>query len=165
MDFLKNFGIADEVTVVAPGINGKMNEAQAALGLLQLKYVTGAIERRGAIDARYRRALKDVRGITCLQPVADTEPNYAYFTILVGEGYSLDRDRLFARLREHGIYARRYFYPLISDLPMYRGLSSASPANLPVAQRIAGQVLCLPIYPALEDGDVDAVTGVIRQFA
>src|SRR5687768_13251492 len=129
VDFLKNFGFADEVTVMAPGINGKMNEAQAALGLLQLKYVDRAIERRRAIDARYRQALEGIPGIRYLPKAADVVPNCAYFPILVGEGYSLSRDRLYERMKEQDVHTRRYFYPLISDLPMYRGLPSASPAN------------------------------------
>lgn len=163
IDYLKNFGFADEVTVMAPGINGKMNEAQAALGLLQLKYVEAMIERRRAIDARYRQALGGIPGITCLAKTADTVSNCASFPILIGDGYPLSRDQLYSRMREHGIHPRRYFYPLISDLPMYRGLPSASPANLPVAKRTAAQVLCLPLYPALADEDVDAVAGMIRK--
>jgi dTDP-4-amino-4,6-dideoxygalactose transaminase len=163
IDYLKNFGFADEVTVMAPGINGKMNEAQAALGLLQLKYVAAAIERRRAIDARYRQALAGVRGITCIAKTAETVPNYASFPILVGEGYPMARDQLYSRMRERGIHPRRYFYPLISDLPMYRGLPSANPANLPVASRIAAQILCLPLYPGLADDDVDAIAGMIRK--
>lgn len=163
IDYLKNFGFADEVTVMAPGINGKMNEAQAALGLLQLKYVNAAIERRRALDARYRRALAGVRGITCLEKPPDTVSNYASFPVLVGEGYPLSRDQLYSRMREQGIHPRRYFYPLISDLPMYRGLPSANPERLPAAKRIANEILCLPLYPALADEDVDAVAGMIRK--
>jgi dTDP-4-amino-4,6-dideoxygalactose transaminase len=165
VDYLKNFGFADEVTVMAPGINGKMNEAQAALGLLQLKYVGAAIERRRALDARYRQALAGIPGIACLAKAPDTVSNYASFPVLVGEGYALKRDQLYSRMRSRGIYPRRYFYPLISDLPMYRGLPSANPANLPVAKRIAEQILCLPLYPALADEDVDAIAGLIRKPA
>lgn len=161
IDYLKNFGFADEITVMAPGINGKMNEIQAAFGMLQLKHVDADIARREAIDAQYREALAGVTGITCIPRLADTVANYSYFPILVGNDYPISRDRLYDRLRENSIYARRYFYPLISDMPMYRGLPSATPANLPVAKAISDQVICLPIYPTLHDQDVQAVVSVI----
>jgi dTDP-4-amino-4,6-dideoxygalactose transaminase len=149
IDHLKNFGFVDEVTVIAPGINGKMSEFNAALGLLQLKDIDNAIARRQAIDARYRAALGGLTGIGLLSGSDDVVANYAYFPILVQPGFALNRDGLFARLREHGIMARRYFYPLISDFPMYRGLPSAAPALLPTARQAAQQVICLPIYPDL----------------
>lgn len=161
IDFLKNFGFADEVTVMATGINGKMNEVQAAFGLLQLKHIEHAIEQRKAIDARYRQALSGVPGIASLAEPADTVRNYAYYPILVGEEYPLSRDALYQRLRDNGIYARRYFYPLISDFPMYRGLPSAHRDNLPIATRVASKVLCLPIYPALEQDAIDDIISVI----
>ena len=157
IDYLKNFGIADEVTVTAPGINGKMNEFQSALGLLQLKYFEAAVERRRHVAETYLRALRDVPGITCFATTPDVTPNFSYFPILVGPSYPLSRDGLYERLRERGIYSRRYFYPLISTMPMYRHLQSASPANLPVATRVSHQVLCLPIYPALRNGDVEDI--------
>ena len=122
VDFLKNFGHSGEVTVVAPGINGKMNEVQAAFGLLQLKYVDEAIARRQAIDALYRELLAGVPGVACLPERGDTVGNYAYFPIFVNDDYPLSRDALHARLREHGIWSRRYFFPLITEFPMYRGL-------------------------------------------
>lgn len=162
IDYLKNFGIADEVTVMAPGINGKMNEVQAAFGMLQLKHIDYAIERRKAVDQRYRESLRDVPGITVLSKPPDSEQNYAYFPILVGSEYSLKRDELYQRLREAGIHARRYFYPLISDMPMYRGLPSAAPSNLPIAKEVAKQILCLPIYPDLVEDDQDRVIGIIK---
>jgi dTDP-4-amino-4,6-dideoxygalactose transaminase len=163
IDYLKNFGIADETTVMAPGINGKMNEVQAAFGLLQLKYIDSAILKRKAIDARYRRLLKDISGITCLKPPADTEPSYSYFPILVGAEYKISRNELNQRMRDGGIITRRYFYPLISDMPMYRGLLSSAKENLAVANEIAEQILCLPIYPSLEDDDVDRVVRIISE--
>jgi dTDP-4-amino-4,6-dideoxygalactose transaminase len=150
IDHLKNFGFVDEVTVVAPGINGKMNEINAAFGLLQLKGIATALQKRKAIDNYYRAALANVQGIHCLADSGETVANYAYFPILVRPDYPLSRDQLFEKLRDNGIYARRYFYPLISDFPMYRSLPSASPANLPVAQKVANEVICLPIYPTLE---------------
>ncbi len=150
IDDLKNFGYADEVTVVAPGINAKMNEFQAALGLLQLKHIDKAIDRRCEIDKQYRKELSSIPGILPLPLPVDSKYNYAYFPILIKKEYPLLRDELNEKLRQHGIYARRYFYPLISEFPMYRGLPSAAQLNLPVAQKVASEVLCLPIYPDLQ---------------
>jgi dTDP-4-amino-4,6-dideoxygalactose transaminase len=161
IDRLKNFGFVDEVTVTEPGINAKMNEFQAALGLLQLKHVGDAIGRRRAVHDHYRRALGNCKGITLAKPSPSVEANYAYFPILVGRDYPLSRDALYARLRDNGIIARRYFYPLISEFPMYRHLPSSARANLPVAQHIASEVLCLPIYPTLGAGDVDRICSLI----
>ncbi len=127
-----------------------MNEIQAAFGLLQLKHVDEAIAARQAIDARYRELLDGVAGITCLEQRPETVGNYAYFPIFVDADYPLSRDDLNRRLREHGIYGRRYFYPLIAEFPMYRGLPSAQLDKLPVALEASRQVLCLPIYPALD---------------
>ena len=161
IDHLKNFGYVDEVTVVAPGINGKMSEFNAALGLLQLKYVDRSIARRKEIDAVYRARLKNVRGIHCLQDAGENLANYAYFPVLVRPEYRLNREELYLRFRERGIYARRYFHPLISDFPMYRGLASAARSNLPVASKAANEVICLPIYPALTMEHIDSVIEVI----
>ncbi|MHB0866208.1 MAG: DegT/DnrJ/EryC1/StrS family aminotransferase [Thermoleophilia bacterium] len=162
IDYLKNFGIADEVTVMAPGINGKMNEVQAAFGLLQLQHIDHAIAQRKAVDRHYRNGLRDLPGIFVLQEPADTVQSYNYFPILVGEEYSADRDGLYLRLREAGIHARRYFYPLISDMPMYRGMTSAAASNLPNAKEVAAQILCLPIYPDLAEDDQQRVIQIIR---
>jgi len=163
IDHLKNFGFVNEVTVVAPGINGKMNEFGAALGLLQLKYFNQTIERRKEIDAAYRAALKGVRGIRCLRYSDEASANYAYFPILVDSEYPLSRDALYHALKDKNVYPRRYFYPLISDFPMYRGLPSAHPENLPVATRIAAQVLCLPIYPALAEAGFDKIARLVAR--
>ncbi len=149
IDHLKNFGFVDETTVVAAGINSKMSELNAAVGLLQLKYIDYAINRRRKIDAVYHEALSKIKGIRCIGLSNETVSNYSYFPILIDKDYPLSRDELFNQLREKNIYARRYFYPLISDFPMYRGLRSASIGNLPVARMAAEQVLCLPIYPDL----------------
>jgi dTDP-4-amino-4,6-dideoxygalactose transaminase len=162
INFLKNFGFADEVTVVAPGINGKMSEFNAALGLLQLKGVDAALAERRAIDERYRAGLADVAGIRCLQSAGEIRSNYAYFPILVQPDYPLARDELFQKLREKDIFVRRYFYPLISDFPMYRSLPSAAHSNLPIARKMAAQVLCLPIYPGLPHEQVDRVLELLR---
>lgn len=161
IDHLKNFGFVNEVTVVASGINGKMSEINAAFGLLQLKGIDAALRQRRAIDARYRAGLAGVAGIDCLSDKADGARNYAYFPIMVGPDYPLARDALYQKLRDHGVHARRYFYPLISDFPMYRGMPSAAHANLPVARRAADRVICLPIYPGLADEEIDHVIGLV----
>ena len=161
IDHLKNFGFVDEVTVVAPGINGKMNEIQAAFGLLQLKYVDWAIQRRREVDRVYRDELKNVRGLRCLDENGQKRANYSYFPILVEPDYYLSRDQLYDKLRAHNIYVRRYFYPLISDFPMYRGLPSAHQENLPVATRVCHQILCLPIYPDLDPASQQKVISLL----
>jgi dTDP-4-amino-4,6-dideoxygalactose transaminase len=165
VDQLKNFGFVDEVTVVAPGINGKMSEINAAFGMLQLQGVDRAIARRQEIDATYRKLLAGVEGIRCLDDAGEAVANYSYFPILVHDDYPLSRDALYERLKEQGVFARRYFYPLITDFPMYRGLPSAQRSNLPVAVAAAQKVLCLPIYPALADADLKRVVDVIREKA
>jgi dTDP-4-amino-4,6-dideoxygalactose transaminase len=161
LDCLKDFGIEDEVTVAMTGINGKMNEISAAFGLLQLTAIEDALARRRVLGERYCAGLAGVPGIRCIAESWQGGGNYAYFPIEVGAAFPLDRDALFERLRAADIIARRYFYPLISDMPMYRQLPSAAPEKLPVAHRAAAQVICLPIYPALTDADVDRVIGVI----
>ncbi len=163
IDHLKNFGFVDEVTVAAPGINGKMSELNAAFGLLQLKHIDDAILRRNEIDRTYREALKDVKGITCLNGNSSIEKNYSYFTILVEDEYPLSRDALYEKLKDHAIFARRYFYPLISDFPMYRGLPSSSPSNLNVATNAAQRVMCLPIYPDLNREAQNRVIDILQK--
>ena len=162
IDRLKNFGFVDETSVAAPGINGKMSEINAAFGLLQLQYIDQAMVRRKAIDTRYRQALAEIKGLRCLTGVGEVVANYAYFPILVEADFPLSRDPLFQKFRDQNIYVRRYFYPLISDFSMYRGLPSAAPANLPVARRMAEQVLCLPIYPDLQDVELETVLTVLQ---
>jgi len=163
IDHLKNFGFVNETTVVAPGINGKMSEINAAFGMLQLRHVDGAIARRREIDAQYRKGLAHVRGLRFGLNMGEDvgAPNYSYFPILVDPEYGLSRDALYDALKAEGIYARRYFYPLITDFPMYRGLPSAQRDNLPAATQAAARVLCLPIYPALTDADVERVVGIL----
>ena len=155
---LANFGFEGDVTTEV-GTNAKMNEIQAAFGMLQLKHVDAAIAARGAIDARYRDGLANVPGIRCLPFAVGEQSNHSYFPILVEEGYPLDREGLFTRLTENGAMARRYFYPLISDMPVYRDIPSAQ--DLPVAKTVADRVLCLPIYPDLPLATVDRIVGVI----
>ena len=164
IDHLKNFGFVDEVTVVAPGINGKMSELNAAFGLLQLKHVDAALAQRKEIDASYRTGLKGVKGIVCLNGGEQATTNHSYFPILVQPDYPMSRDALYQKLKDHNIFARRYFYPLISDFPMYRSMPSAERHNLPVATVAAAQVMCLPIYPALtpdaQQRVIDLIAGV-----
>lgn len=153
IDQLKNFGFVDEVTVVAPGINGKMSEVNAAFGLLQLDHIDQALARRKEIAISYREQLAGVRGIRCLGDAGERVANYAYFPIFVETDYPLSRDVLYQKLRDHNVYSRRYFYPLISNFPMYQDLPSAKPINLPVATNAADRVLCLPLYPSLTQTD------------
>ena len=162
VDNLKNFGFVNETTVVASGINGKMHEFSAALGLLQLQHVDDALARRREIDHAYREMLHDAPGIRCVSRAGQKADNYAYFPILVDDAYSLTRDQLYEKLRDHNIYSRRYFYPLISDFPMYRGLPSAQRSNLPVAANVSDRVICLPIFPELSTSDAAMIVDLIR---
>lgn len=163
IDHLKNFGFVDEVTVVAPGINGKMNEFQAAVGLTQLKHIDFALAQRESIDARYRELLANIPGIRSVTHPPSKRHNYSYFPFLIEPEYPLSRDALYAKLRRNGIYARRYFYPLISEFPMYRGLPSAQVQMLPHANNAAQTVLCLPIYPGLNDVDQTYIASLILE--
>lgn len=162
IDQLKNFGYVDEVTVVAPGINGKMSELNAALGLLQLKNFDEVVEKRRAIDKRYREGLSSIKGIRCLGDSGEKVANYSYFPIMVNSDYPISRDELYQKMRDADIYARRYFYPLISDFPMYRGLPTSNPSNLPFAQKAANEVICLPIYPAIDNTDIEKIICLIK---
>ncbi len=162
IDHLKNFGFVDEVTVVAPGINGKMSEVNAAFGLLQLKHMGTVMQRRAEVDAFYRSQLADVPGLHILPKGTQTVANHSYFPVLVTPEFKVSRDALYEHLKANGVNARRYFYPLISDFPMYRGLPSAGRDNLPVAARAADQVLCLPIYPALTAEQQQSVIDLIK---
>jgi|SRR5690606_22112689 len=163
IDDLKNFGFRNETTVVAPGINAKMNELQAAFGILQLKYIKKAIDERRAIARRYREILSQVKGITVIHDISGIKHAYSYFPILVDRvHYGMTRDELYEKLKRSSIFTRRYFYPLISNFPTYRGLPSAEPANLPIANSIAEKVLCLPIYPGLEDSDIVRICRLIE---
>ena len=160
IDFLKNFGFADEVTVVAPGINAKMNEVQAAYGLLQMKEFEKQVKERAAIAAAYREQLQGINGLTYLKDYEGVKHNYSYFPIFIDENeFGMSRDDLYFRMRDKNIYGRRYFYPLISEFPAYRGLASADPAKLPVAERVAKQVICLPIFPEL---NLQTVTDIVN---
>jgi dTDP-4-amino-4,6-dideoxygalactose transaminase len=162
VDQLKNFGFVSEVSVVESGINAKMSEINAAFGLLQLKHVNRMIQLRGSVDNFYRENLADVKGITCLPQVAQ-KPNFSYFPILVQEGYRVTRDELYEEFKDEGINTRRYFYPLISDFPMYQDFPSSNHCNLPAAAKASSEVLCLPIYPNLSRNDQIRVVHMINK--
>jgi dTDP-4-amino-4,6-dideoxygalactose transaminase len=165
IDFLKNFGFADELTVVAPGINAKMNELQSAYGLLQLNYVDQLIDKRQKIASLYRAELATIKGITFLDDINGVKHNYPYFPILIDQAvFGRSRDEVYENLKLENIFTRRYFYPLISQFPTYKGLPSAKSENLIVAEHIAKQVLCLPIYPDLELGDVKLICNSIKNL-
>lgn len=165
IDYLKNFGFADEVTVVGPGINAKMNEFSAALGLLQLKYVDKAIEKRKKIAELYRKKLSGIPGIRFLDDIPGVKHNYAYFPIFIDEKeYGRARDEVYEELKKYNIYTRRYFYPLISQFATYRGMPSAEPKNLPIAEKVAKKVLCLPIFTEMELNNVLKITKNIKFF-
>ncbi len=162
IDYLKNFGFAGETEVVAPGINSKMDEVRAAYGLLNLKRVDNAIKARHHVDTVYREALADIKGVRMFGQRPGVSYNYSYFPIFVdSEEYGLTRDELYLKMREHNVLGRRYFYPLISDFSTYRGLSSAGRDNLPVATRMADEVICLPMHHALSAADIDRVLNCI----
>ncbi|WP_101048454.1 DegT/DnrJ/EryC1/StrS family aminotransferase [Macromonas nakdongensis] len=161
IDHLKNFGFADEVTVVAPGINGKMNEFQAAVGLAQLKHIKHALEARKEIHERYRKSLSEFNGVSIqIQPIS-ARNNYSYFPLFVTAENQSSRDEVYGILKKNGIHARRYFFPLISNFPMYRGLPSSKQNNLPIATKAAEQILCLPIFPNLTHNDQERIINLI----
>lgn len=158
IDYLKNFGFAGETTIIAPGINGKMDEVRSAYGLLNLKQVDVAIENRRATAERYREGLKGVSGIRCMEEIEGVRNNYSYFPIFLdAEQYGMTRNELYYKMKENGVMGRRYFYPLISEFSTYRGLETARKENLPVATQIAESVICLPMYSGLTEEQVEKV--------
>lgn len=162
IDYLKNFGFANETTVVGPGINSKMDEVRSAYGLLNLKQVDKAIEARHQVAIKYREALRDVEGITFFDDMPGVRHNYSYFPIFVDEKkYGMSRDELYFKMKEQGVLSRRYFYPLISEFSTYRGLESAKPENLPEAHKMANSVICLPMHHILKNEDVKRVLNCI----
>jgi dTDP-4-amino-4,6-dideoxygalactose transaminase len=163
VDSYRNFGIADEVSIPFIGTNAKMSEFNAALGVLQLRHFEQVRAARKRVDGLYREALADIAGIECLPIPTGVEPNHSYFPIFVTPDFAIDRDALYGRLKAENIFPRRYFYPLLSSLPMYGGLPSAAAGNLPVATKAAEQILCLPISPELSDAELERVVSVIRE--
>ena len=155
IDYLKNFGFAGETEVVAPGINSKVDEVRSAYGLLNLKQVDNAIEARHQVAIRYREALRNVEGISFWDDMPGVKHNYSYFPIFVdAPKYGMTRDELYFKMREQGVLGRRYFYPLISEFSTYRGLPSAAPENLPIATKMANEVICLPMHHSLSEEDI-----------
>lgn len=164
IDYLKNFGFADEITVVGPGINSKMDEIRAAYGLLNLRQVDAAIEARHQVAVKYREELRNVEGISFFDDMAGVKHNYSYFPIFVeAEKYGMTRDELYSKMKEQNVLGRRYFYPLISTFSTYRGLDSASPSNLPNAHKMANSVICLPMYHNLKESEIERVINIIRK--
>lgn len=163
IDNLKNFGITDQVTVVAPGINGKMDEVRSAYGLLNLKQVDWAITQRNEAAKRYRAVLRNVEGISFWEDIPGVRHNYSYFPIFVdAEKFGMTRDELFLKMAEKDVLSRRYFYPLISNCPTYRGLPSSAKENLPVANKMADEVLCLPMHHALTEENMDRIISFFK---
>lgn len=162
---MKNFGFVDEITVTEIGINGKLNEISAAFGLAQLSGLHDALDRRSKIDQGYRKALSGLKGIRPISRLYGCSANFGYFPILVSDDYPLTRDELYLALRESGIYARRYFYPLTSEFPMYAGLPSANPRNLPIATAISRQIICLPIFAEMAETELDRVVDVLVKYS
>ena len=161
IDYLKNFGFAGETEVVGPGINSKMDEMRSAYGLLNLKQVDAAIEARHQVAIKYREALQDVEGIEFWNDLPGVKHNYSYFPLFVHSSYGMTRDELYFKMKEQGVLGRRYFYPLISEFSTYRGLPSASRENLPVATKMANEVICLPMHHALSDSDIERILNCI----
>ena len=158
VDFLKNFGFAGETEVVAPGINSKMDEVRAAYGLLNLKQVDEAIAKRQQVAIKYRNALRNVPGIRFFDDMPGVRHNYSYFPIFINaEEFGMTRDELYFKMRADGVLGRRYFYPLISTFSTYRSLPSAAAENLPVATKVANEVICLPMHHELTDADIERV--------
>lgn len=158
IDYLKNFGFANEVAVVGPGINSKMDEIRAAYGLLNLHQVDAAIEARHKVAIKYREALRGVEGITFFNDMPGVKHNYSYFPIFVdAEKYGMTRDELYFKMKDHNVLSRRYFYPLISEFSTYRRLESARPDNLPNAHKMANTVICLPMHHSLSDEEMNRV--------
>lgn len=163
IDYLKNFGFAGETEVIGPGINSKMDEVRSAYGLLNLKQVDAAIAARKKVAMAYRDALRSVEGITFWDDMPGVKHNYSYFPIFVdAEKYGMTRDELYFKMKDQGVWGRRYFYPLISEFSTYRGLESATSDNLPQATKMAESVICLPMHHALSEEDCSRVIDVIK---
>jgi dTDP-4-amino-4,6-dideoxygalactose transaminase len=164
IDYLKNFGFANEITVVGPGINSKMDEVRSAYGLLNLKQVDAAIEARCQVANKYRDALCSVEGITFFDDMPNVQHNYSYFPIFIDAAkYGMTRDDLYAKMKTENVLGRRYFYPLISEFSTYKGLESATPENLPNAHKMADSVICLPMHHALSDEDIKRIINIIKK--
>ena len=160
---LKNFGILDETTIEYIGGNAKMNEFQAAMGLVNLRHIDEIVRERRLITTHYRQQLSKIHGVSYFEPDLDgrIEYNYAYLPVLIEqEDYGVSRDELYEELKKEGILARRYFYPLLCDVGCYRYLPLS---DVPVARKVASSVLCLPIYNGLALEDIDRICSVIAK--
>ena len=166
VDHLKNFGIVDEETVIGPGINGKMNELQAAFGLLQLEGIEREIENRGKLTELYRARLRDVPGLTFHEDRPGVRHNYAYFTLLIDEeAFGMSRDELWETLKLFNVVTRKYFSPLCSHFPCYSALPSAQRENLPVAEDVARRILSIPLYGTLAPESVEQLCAILAELA
>lgn len=162
IDYLKNFGFAGETNIIAPGINAKMNEFQAAYGILQLKYVEEDINKRKIIALKYNHKLKGLANISLLNINSDIVYNYPYYPIFIDNGAEgKSRDEIYENLKKNNIHARRYFYPLVSEFSMYKGIDSAKPSNLPIGKKLSKKVICLPIYPDLTEMEQDYIIEIL----
>lgn len=161
IDQLKNFGIVDETTVNDVSMNGKLSEVHAALGLLQLKTIDQTLQARQKVDSHYRKLLADIEGITCIQRLNLDKDNYSYFPVIISSSFSLSRDELFKKLKQHNIYARKYFYPLMTEFSVYKSYQS----DTPNAKQLSEQVLCLPMYPNLSTDNIEKIVKIIKEGA
>ena len=160
IDYLKNFGFENEVSVVQPGINAKMNEFQAAFGLLQLKEINQNIKKRKAITQLYKDFLSNIKGINLIHENENILYNYSYFPIFIeAKKYGMKRDELYQKLKDHNIYTRRYFYPLITNFSPYNEIARFDLTN---ARKLAEKVICLPIYSELEYKIIKKIVKLIR---
>jgi dTDP-4-amino-4,6-dideoxygalactose transaminase len=164
IDRLKNFGFENEISVLHPGINAKMSEINAAMGLVQLKHMASIIDKRMRIDKIYRRMLASAKGVYCLDAGKQTKSNYSYFPIIVNNHSKISRDELYELLKQRGIYTRRYFYPIITEFQAYRSYAPINKKDLETATDTAARVLCLPIYPSLGEADAERVIAAILEL-
>ncbi|MEQ0923524.1 DegT/DnrJ/EryC1/StrS family aminotransferase [Acinetobacter schindleri] len=158
IDRLKNFGIVNESTIDDISLNGKLSEVHAALGLLQLKSIDHTLLMRKEIDTYYRELLDGVEGISCIQRTATDIDNYSYFPIIVSDSFRLSRDELFEEFKKQHIFARKYFYPIMTNLGVYKKYQS----DTPEAEHLSEQVLCLPLYPHLSLDSVQKIIDLIK---
>lgn len=166
IDRLKNFGIISQTEVQGLGINGKMDEFRSAYGLLQLSEVDRVYEKRKKIFNMYRDMLKDIKGLKFLEPNQKPKKyNYAYFPILISDEFAISRDELFNHLKANSIYARRYFYPLITEYSSYKKMEDVNSSNYPIALQASKEILCLPIYPNLSLEIVQIISNLIKKVS
>jgi len=163
MNDMKNFGIRGPERVVFVGGNAKMNEFQAAMGICNLRHLKNELNKRKQVVEQYWNRLDGIKGIRLCKPQKSVEPNYAYFPV-VFDGYNATRDDIFRTLAEHGITARKYFYPLTNSVEAYRNLVTADAEKTPIASFVADRVLTLPLYADLAPHDVDRICNIILEL-